>query len=69
MYNPFKPHTVQFENGSFGVRKRDFWTGWLFYSQTGADHWEYIDEYVMKYATASSRDKLRRPLGKGKRIV
>lgn len=69
MYNPFQPHVVQFENGSFGVRKRELFTGWLYYSQTGENYWWYIEEYVMKYATTPSRDKLKWPLGKGKRIV
>lgn len=64
LYNPFKPHVVLFTNGKFGVRKLEFWFGWVYLDQTtlGDGNWWHMEEYITKYAQADSFNKLRRPL-------
>lgn len=63
LYNPFKPHVVLFDNGKFGVRKLEFWSGWVYFDQTSNrdEHWWHIEEYVVRYSQADSVNKLRRP--------
>lgn len=61
-YNPFKPHVVMFNNGKFGLRKYEMWTGWLYYDQTNHQvHWWFMSEYIPKYCQANSVAELRWP--------
>lgn len=63
LYNPFKPHVVLFNNGKFGLRKLEFWSGWVYFDQTSNrdEHWWHIEEYIVKYAQVDSVNKLRHP--------
>jgi hypothetical protein len=61
-YNPFKPHVVQFNNGKFGLRKYQMFTGWRYYDQTrNPEFWWYMNEHIPKYCQANSIDELRYP--------
>jgi len=69
LYNPFKPHVVYFNNGTYGVRKYTLFLGWEYYSQTDAEIWWFDPKYIPKYCLAETLEELKRPLDKGERIV
>jgi len=71
LYNPFKPHIVQFNNGKYGVRKLSpiLLFGWMYFDQQSANYWWSTEEYIPKYCISETLEKLKQPLDEGKRIV
>lgn len=49
LYNPFKPHIVEFANGYFGIRKLNF-LGFEFADKT-EDYWWGQGPNIKKFAT------------------
>jgi hypothetical protein len=62
MYNPFKPHLCQFNNGTYGIRKLSA----LFWIYLDADdyrsYWWYGQPYVMRWATFPTLTKAQEAL-------
>ncbi len=60
LYNPRKPHLVQFSDGTFGIRRIGI-DGWEFLSHTG-NYWYSTDDVVSSscHLTATQADDLMR---------
>mgnify|MGYP000729946247 CR=1 FL=1 len=64
-YNPFKPHIVEFTDGTFAVRKSSlFW--WVYKGHNPhAIKWWMLEEYVPEYCIVDTLEKAKRLLIKG----
>lgn len=63
IYNPFKPHIVEFQNGKFAVRRYEFlcWTykGHTIFPRESESHWWFVHEYVVKHCMVDTLEEAK----------
>ncbi len=60
IFNPFKPHVVQFNNGKYGVRRWRF--GWEYRSSTNSYWWAKDSEYFQCCMLNTLDDVYKHPI-------
>lgn len=61
-YNPFKPHIVEFTDGTFAVRKSSL-VYWSYYSKRCVEWWS-CEEYVQKYCRVDTLEEAKSVLNR-----
>jgi hypothetical protein len=67
MYNPFKPHICQFNNGTYGIRRLSGFL-WVYLDKAeavkilNAPFWWYVKEWVLQHCTFDTKESARATL-------
>ena len=64
IYNPFKPHIVQFPNGKYAIRKYGF-PFWDYLDSSDLNYWWSTSSFVYKYCTFNTLEAAKKALDTG----